>query len=132
MMRRLLNGLRGGEALHREVDGAADRGPSRKGAGCGEDRRRETARILVVMNHRPVGDDHLLACPGPFDKAHRDHAGGAAADRREDPRIGQRRGVALALQLELALVDAARHVGGEDEQEIGVLSPCACAEGQQS
>jgi hypothetical protein len=118
---------RRGEALHRKVDGAADRGPPHKRPGCGEDRRGDDAGVLLVVDHRPIGDHQLLAGAGPFDEAYRDGAVGPAADRGEDARIGQGRGIALALQLELALVDAARHVGGEDEQQVRILGASAQA-----
>ena len=36
----------------------------------------------------------------------------------EHARIGQRRGVALALQIEFGVVDAARDIGGEDHLEV--------------
>ena len=45
----------------------------------------------------------------------------AGADGLEHPLVGDRRGVALALQLELGLVDAARHVGGEHQQQVDRL-----------
>jgi hypothetical protein len=55
-----------------------------------------------------------------------------AGDRGEDPRIGQGRGIAFALQLELAFVDAARHVGGQHEQQVGILGSHAWGAGQQN
>src|SRR5262249_6123583 len=54
----------------------------------------------------------------PFDEAHRDRTVRSAMDRRQDARIGQRRRVALALQLELPVIDAARNIGGEDNLEV--------------
>ena len=39
-------------------------------------------------------------------------------DTRKAARVGHRRGVALALQAKLVLIDAARNVGGEDELEV--------------
>ena len=124
--------LRGRKALHRKIDRAADRGaPDERARRC-EDRRRKPTGILLVADHRPVGDDVLLPGARPLDKADRDCAGSPAADRREHARVGQCGRVALALQCELALVDAARHIGGEHEQQIGGLRAHAPGEGQQS
>ena len=45
----------------------------------------------------------------------------AGADRLDDPRIHDGCRIAVALQLEFRRVDAARHVGGEDEKQIDLL-----------
>ncbi len=45
----------------------------------------------------------------------------AGADGLEHALVGDRGGVALALELELGLVDAARHVGGEHQQQVDRL-----------
>ena len=42
-------------------------------------------------------------------------------DRLQHPLVGDRGGVAFALKLELGLIDAARHVGGEHQQQIDLF-----------
>ena len=59
--------------------------------------------------------------PDHSTKLERDLAVRAGADGVEHPRVGDRGGVALALQLELLMVDAARDVGGEHQQQIDRL-----------
>jgi hypothetical protein len=48
-----------------------------------------------------------------------------AGDRTQYARIGHCLGVALALQVEFLLVDAARYVGGEHQQQIDGFGPGA-------
>jgi hypothetical protein len=81
----------------------------------------ETFRRGGVADRRPVDHHPLRADARPFDEADRDAAGAAGADGVEHARIGDRRRVALALQLELGPVDAARHVGRERQQQIDRL-----------
>ncbi len=47
---------------------------------------------------------------------------GAGPDRIEHARIGDRGRVALALQNEFVIVDAARHIGGQHQQQIDFLA----------
>ena len=70
---------------------------------------------------RPVDQDLLGADAGPFHKGDRDAPVAAGGDGLEHPPVGDRRGIAFALQLELVLVDAARHVGCEHQQQIDRL-----------
>jgi hypothetical protein len=58
---------------------------------------------------------------GPFEEAHRDPAQGAGPDRPHHARVAEGGGIALALQGELAFVDAARHVGRQDQLEVHFL-----------
>ena len=97
---------------------AADRGAAEERARRGEDRRGDTAGVLLVADHGPVDDDLLVVVARPFDKGDGDRGAWGRRDRLQHARIGQRRGVAFALQIEFAVVDAARHVGGEDHLEI--------------
>ena len=83
-----------------------------------------------VADLRPVDHDVLGAGAGPLDECHADVAVAARADGIEHARIGDRCGIAVALQLEFGVVDAARYVGGEHQQEIDVVSR-ACLTGRQ-
>src|SRR6266849_2231150 len=69
--------------------------------------RNERGAASLVAHHRPVDDDVLVGRPRPFDKGHRDPVVPAADNRAQHARIGDRRGIPLALQVEFSLVDAA-------------------------
>ena len=46
-----------------------------------------------------------------------------AVNGREHARVGHRRGVTLALQIEFGVVDTARDIGREDHLEIDIGAP---------
>jgi len=123
--------LGGRETGHREIDRGADRGAPHKRAWCGEDRSSDGAGIFLVANFGPVDDDLLILLARPFDKAHPDGPVGPAVDRGQDARIVQRRRIALTLQLELWVIDAARYIGGEDDLEIPFGGPQPAATGEE-
>ena len=92
-----------------------------KDRGARHERGGEFARVGRVVNHRPVDHRLLLGFASPFDKADGDGAVRSGADRIDDARIGDRRRVAVALQRELVVVDAARDVGRQDQGDIDGL-----------
>jgi hypothetical protein len=73
------------------------------------------------MNDRPIDHDLLFIASGPFDKGQGDGATVAGLDAFDDIGIGDRRGIALALQLKFVGGDTARDVGGEDQRDIDAL-----------
>ena len=78
-------------------------------------------RGVGAVDHGPV-DHHLLRADArPFHEGDRDAPVAAGGDRLEHALVGDRGGVAFALQLELGLIDAARHVGGEHQQQIDLF-----------
>jgi hypothetical protein len=104
-----------------EIERGADRGAPDKGARRVEQQRREGRRALAVADHCPIGDHLLLLRARPFDEADGDRAILPRGDGAQHARIGDRGGIALALQLELVVVDAARHVGGQDQRHVHLL-----------
>ena len=114
------NGARSSWAA-RELDAAADRGAVGKGAGQFEQLISEFARGAGAVDHGPIDDKLLRAEARPFDEADRDALMRAGFDRLHHQRIGDRRRVALPLQQEFRMVDAARHVGGQYQQEVDVF-----------
>ncbi len=70
---------------------------------------------------RPVDHHALRADARPLDEGHADAPVMAGADGVEHARIGNGGGIAVALQLEFRVVDAARHVGGEHQQQVDVI-----------
>ncbi len=105
-----------------EVRSANERGASRS----------RSPKPLAV-SASPISVQSITTClranAGPFDECHADAAGAAGADGVEHARIGDRRGIALALQLEFRGIDAARNVGGQHQQEIDIRRPRAAATG---
>ena len=86
--------------------------------------RAQNTDLLLVL----AADVSRSIDEGEFDLQRKGYAAALS-----DPRVlAAIRGVAFALQVELAFVDAARDVGGENEQEIGILSARASAEGRKS
>ena len=73
----------------------------------------------------PISLQSITTCCAPTPdhstKVSADAAVMAGADGVEHARIGNGRGIAFALQLEFRVVDAARHVGGEHQQQIDVV-----------
>ena len=108
--------LRGGE-----LDAAADRGAVGERAGQFQQLVAEFARRCRAVDHGPVDHELLRAETRPFDKADRNALMRAGADRVEHLRIGDRRGITLALQQEFRMIDAARDIGGQDEQQVDLL-----------
>src|SRR5205085_11433785 len=68
-------------------------------------------------------DDILVGRARPFDKGDGDRVIAPAGDRSQYPRVGHRRRVAFALEVEFPVIDAARHIGREHEKEIDRLGP---------
>ncbi len=121
MVRRVAsNGARASCAIG-ELDAAADRGAVGERARRFQQLVAELARRAGAVDHGPVDHDLLRADAGPFDEADRDLPVRPGADRVEHPRVGDRRRVALALQQEFGMVDAARHVGGQHQQQVDLL-----------
>ena len=121
MVRRLASERRAGELRHREIDAAADRGAIGEGARRFDDLGGEILCRRLVVDDGPVDDDLLRADARPFDEGHRDLAERAGADRLDDARIDDGRGIAVALQLEFRGVDAARYVGRQHQKKIDLL-----------
>ena len=67
---------------------------------------------------RPIDHHPLLELARPFHEDHGDAAGGAAGHGAQHARIDHGGGKALALQLELLLIDAAGDVGGQHQQQV--------------
>ena len=57
----------------------------------------------------------------PFDESQADAAEMPGFDGVENARIGNGRRIALALQLELRRVDAARDIRGQDQKQIDIV-----------
>ena len=104
-----------------KLDAAADRGAVGERARHFQQLVAELARGRGAVDHRPVDHELLRAEARPFDEADRDLLVRSGPDRIEHLRVGDRRGVAFALQLELRMVDAARHVGGQHQQQVDLL-----------
>jgi hypothetical protein len=107
--------------LHGEIDRGADRGATKKRARRRQHGGRDNAGALLVSNDGPVDDHILLGCASPLDKDNSDRMIGCAGDRAQHPRIRHRRDVALELEIEFAVIDAARHIGREYQQEVDFL-----------
>ena len=71
-----------------------------------------------IFEQRPVEHGALVVVARPFDIGERDAPEHAALDRLDHVRMPQRRDVALALQLRLDGVDAARDVDREHQLQI--------------
>ncbi len=106
-----------------EIERGADGGAADESARRGEQRCREGGGALAVADHRPIGDHLLLLRPRPFDEADGDRAELAGGDGVQHARIGDGGGIALALQLELVVIDAARHIRREHQRDIDLLGP---------
>ncbi len=74
-----------------------------------------------AVDHGPVDHQLLRAEARPLDEAERDALVRAGLDRVDHARVGDRRRIAFALQLEFRVIDAARDVGGEHQQEVDLL-----------
>jgi hypothetical protein len=104
-----------------EIERSADRGTTDEGAWRVVQRGGESGGALAVTDHRPVDHHLLLIRTRPFDEADGDRAIFAGGDGLQHARIGHGRGIAVALQLELVVIDAARHVGGQNQRQINVF-----------
>ena len=109
------------ELRGREIDAAADRGTVGEGARCLDDHVAQFARRRRAVDRGPVDHDLLRPESRPFDEADRDLSMRPGLDGIEHLRIGDRRRIAVALQQELGMIDAARDVGCEHEQKIDRL-----------
>ena len=110
------------ELLHRKVDAAADRGAVGEGARRFQQPVAESCARLGTVDQRPVDDD-LLRCRRPTTRRSRPRCGRLRPERIASSTRGSvmRGGIAFALQLEFGLVDAARHVGRQHQQQIDRL-----------
>ena len=106
---------------HREIDAAADRGAVGERARQFQQPVAESLRGLRPVDHRPVDHDCLIAEARPLHEHDRDAPVAAGADGVEHAAVGDRGGVAFALQLEFLSVDAARHVRRQHQQQIDRL-----------
>src|SRR5712671_1543114 len=103
------------------IDRAADRGAAAEQlARRGFNRDREGFRRRFVPDQHPGDDLDLQPRAGPLEHRHRNRLGQAGADRLQHPRIAEGGDVALLLQLEAMLVDAARGIDREHQREIGL------------
>ena len=132
-------------AVARHVDGAARRLVGRAlqhAPWRNRCRRRSRCARRTSAAVRPAGRRISCAASAPsimvqsistFCELTPDHSTKATAmrllrpggDRLEHPLVGDRGGVAFALKLELGLIDAARNVGGEHQQQIDLFGGCA-------
>ena len=103
---------------HGVVDAGADAGPAVEGAGGFGDDFGHGLGAGGVANDRPVHDGLDLVGSGELDVGDGNGAGGAVVDGGEDAGVLEGGGVALFLQVELAVVDAAGHVADEDKGEV--------------
>ena len=110
-----------GEQVAGELQGAGDRGAARAVRRIGGQLVDEGLRILGRGNHRPRHDDVLRGLPGPFDIGDGDPAVDAVLDRLDDALMGQRRGIALALDLQFVRRHRKRDVDGQDQFDVDRL-----------
>src|SRR5215813_12768275 len=113
---------RAGELRQGKIDSAADRGSVPEGAWCLDDLCGKILGSGLVANDGPVDDDLLLLGARPFHECDRDLAYCSGADRLNDAWIGDGRRIAVALQLEVRRGDAARNIGGENEEQVDFLA----------
>ena len=90
-----------GEQVAGKLQRAGDRGAARAVRRIGGELVDEGLRIGGRRDHRPRHDDVLRGLPGPLDIGDGDLAVDAVLDRLDDAVMGQRSGVALALDLQL-------------------------------
>ena len=100
------------------VDAGADAGAAVEGAGAAAMTVGHGAGAVGVADDGPVHHGLDLVGAGELDVGDGDGADGAVVDGGEDARVLEGGGVALFLQLELAVVDAAGDVADEDEGEV--------------
>src|SRR5262249_35858772 len=106
---------------HSGVDAPADRGAVGKRAWRFKKPISERLGALRPVYQHPVDDDLLAAKSRPLKKENADAAAAAGLDCLKHAGIGQRRGVALPLQLKLLTVDAARHIRCKHKKKINRL-----------
>ena len=97
-----------------EVRSANDRGSSSNWSPKRRARRR-------AVDQGPIDHDLLRAEAGPFDEANRNPLVRTGTDRFEHLRVGDCRRIALSLQQEFRMIDAARNIGGEHQQQVDPL-----------
>ncbi len=126
MVRRFaVNGARA-SCVDGKIDGAADRGAVGKRTRQFEQLVAKRLGGLGTVDDGPVDHHLLVANSGPFLEQHADAAIKAGADRLEHTRIGDRHGIAVALQLEFGLIDAARYIRRQHQQQIDRLGRARC------
>jgi hypothetical protein len=81
-------------------------------------------RIVFTGNRYPIDDNILLVLSRPLEEGQGDPASGTGGHRPNNTWISYGVGVAIALQLEFLVIDTARDVSGEDEQQVYVLILC--------
>ena len=105
----------------RELDAAADGGTIREGSRRLGQLIAETARRVGAVDDRPVDHELLRAEAGPFDEAQGDLLVRTGFDGVEHAGIGNRGRIAVALEQEFLLIDAARDVDRQDQQKVDRL-----------
>ena len=110
------------------VDAGADRGAAPERARRGHQLVGEGLRRGLVADHAPVEHGAHLEAGGELDIGDGDRADVAVLDRLDHLARGEGGGIALLLQLELRIVDAARDVGDQDQRQIDAVAARACAE----
>ncbi len=106
------------EQVHPFVDPAADGRAAIEAARGGAQGVGEGGRRGVVADDRPVQHRMDLVVSGELDIRDRDAPVRPAANAGEHARVGERSGVALFLDLEFGVVDAAGDVRDEHERHI--------------
>jgi hypothetical protein len=118
---------------HPMVDRPADRGAAaEQGAWRPLDPPRQRDRRGRVGQPGPGHRRHLQARPGPLEHHHRNRAGRARTQRLVQPRRAERIRIALALQHEAFLGDAAGGIDGQHQQQVHLgLAPSRGGQQQQ-
>ena len=91
---------------------------ARCSAGWRQACRRRPAASAADAITRPRHDDMLRRLPGPFDIGDGDLAVDAVLDRLDDTLVGQRCGIALALDLQLDGRHGKRDIDGQDQFDV--------------
>ena len=104
-----------------EGNGTADRvGPERK-ARSGEQRLGEGTSTLCAVNNSPRDNDFLRVGTPPLHISDGNAPEIASGNCVQNVRMGDGRGIALALEQDLRVVDRARCVGQEYEFEVNCV-----------
>ena len=110
-----------GQKLDTAIDPGADRGAPPEGAWRGGQPGGKGLGGRLVADHRPVNDGLHFEAAGELHIGDADRTGRTALDGAEYDLAGEGGRITLFLQGELAVVDAARHVGDQDERHVHVL-----------
>ncbi len=116
----------------RELDPAADRSAVGERSGQFQELVAEFTGRAGTVDDGPIDHKLLRAEARPFDEAERNALLRTGFDRVHHLRIGDRRRIAFALQQEFRMIDAARNVGRQREQEVDLLGGKRACRGHQS